>query len=218
MAKNLSLIKEGGKGRAFVIFSESSTSAELTSHLFDALVQRSRTLLVECDDITDDNWQELTVRLSELLGENGLRQASFVGFGPSCALIQNLAINQLKLVRTIVLVDGTTRPHPTLMSRVIDRIERSLPLGLPFRSKSNGFDGRSFLQRIRCPALVVSSRSATPFLEAQAKVLAIHLPTSWHVVLSQSDQASELADLVLEFEGVPAKCPQKAGLQRMALG
>lgn len=210
MTNKLSLIKEGGKGRAFVIVFERSTSDKLTSQLFDALVQRGRALLVECDDIDNENWQNLTRGLIELLSKNSLRQASFVGVGPTCALIQNLAIGHLKLVRTMVLVDGTTRPHPTLSSRIIDRIEASLPLGMPFRTKSLGFDGRSFLQRIRCPALVVTSRSATPFLEAQARELAINLPTSWHVILSQPDQSRELADLALEFESVPAKCPQKS--------
>lgn len=209
MNKNLSLIKEQGKGRAFVVFFERSTFTELTSHLFDALAQRSRTLLIECDPINDYNWQQLTAKLSELVTGHGLRQSSFVGFGPACALIQNLALNQLKLVRTMVLVNGTTRPHPTLSSRIIDRIERTLPLGLPFRSRSRGFDGRSFLQRIRCPALVVTNKEATPFLKSQAHELSTNLPTSWHVALSQIDEAKELADLVLEFEAVPAKCPQK---------
>ena len=70
-----------------------------------------------------------------------------------------------------MLVDATTRPHPSTWTRLITRIESLLPIGLPLRSSDVVFNGKPFLQRIRCPVLVLSTAQATPYQMAEAKVL-----------------------------------------------
>ncbi len=202
------LRRDGGKGRSVALVVETGEYESFAEHLFQALAGRTRALIFESPPVTSANWRALAESLIALLGELKVRQASFVAFGGSAALAQRIAIEELRLMRTMVLVDATTRPHPTSRDRILDRLERFFPLGLPLRTSTPGFDGKPYLQRMRCPALIVTSRRRTPFLEAQAALMAEGMPTSWLKKLQSTAEPEELASLVLEFQDVPAKCPQ----------
>jgi hypothetical protein len=85
-----------------------------------------------------------------------------------------------------------------------------LPLGLPLRVRSKGFDSKPFVQRIRCPVLVVLSQEAGEFERVQAYELANRIPSAWVVDLLQAvDPIKEFSDCLDTFEQVPVKCPQK---------
>ena len=199
----------GGKGRAFIVLHERGSYADFAQHLVESLSSKNRAILVEVNRIDDTNWRSLTGELRAALNELKIRQASYVVFGSACALVQNLAVEELKIIRTLVLVDGESRPHPSRWLKFLDRLEQSLPLGLPFRNKSRGFDGRSFLQGIRCPVLIASTNGAGQYLLSQGDELALGLPTSWRVKIGSKRPVEELSNYVLDFEQVPAKCSQK---------
>jgi len=200
---------EGGVGRPFVLLYERASDGDFARHVYEQLSPKTRTILVRSPAITDDNWSGLTQELLEALRARGLRQASFVAFGAACSLVQNVCLSEAKLVRTAVFVDGASRAHPSLLSRFLDKIERALPLGLPLRLAHRGFDSRSFLQRIRCPALVVASHHASAAARADASEMAARMPTAWGLELGAEGAAKELGELVLAFSDVPARCPQK---------
>lgn len=202
-------ISDAGKGRPFVIIHEQEAYTEFSARVSQALSERTRTVLLECSRVDDSNWRELSRLLLSKLTELGVRQASFVGFGAAAALVQNVCLEDLKLVRTAAFVDAASRAHPSRFARIIDRLERSLPLGLPLRLRSQGFDAKPYLQRIRCPALVVTTREAGAFLRTEAELLEAKLPTSWRLDLTEQDEAGELARQILDFQEVPARCPQK---------
>ena len=212
MIQDLSKIKivsDAGKGRTFVVLFERGNYDHLAQTLAESLAAKSRSLLLECAFVSDSNWQALTNELHQQLKNLNIRQCSLVGFGPASSIIQNLCLQDLRLVRTAVLVDASFRPHPTFISRVIDRIERALPLGLPLRQRLTGFDSKPYLQRIRCPVLVVSTAQSSELSRSQSQCLAQALPTSWRTELVAEVGADELCQQVLEFQEVPARCPQK---------
>ena len=205
---SLSVITDVGKGRSFVILLERGGPRSIAESLVSKLSARARVVLVECDSVGDTNWKGLSSQLSALMPQLSIRQSSFLSFGSACSVVLAMALNDLKIVRTLIFVDGETRPHPSLWQRAIDRIERALPLGLPMRSGIEGFDAKPLLQRLRCPALIVTSPDASVHSKAEAAVFAVGLPTAFEYKLSSSSYAEELSDLVVSFQDVPAKCPQ----------
>ena len=198
-----------GTGRPCVVVHEAGSALSLVEPLVRDLSNRGRVLLLESPVVSDANWELLADSILELLQTASIRHCSFVSFGACGALVQAVALRSLRLARTIVLVDASTRAHPSQFSRVIDQLESRLPLGLPLRLSASGFDAKPFLQRIRCPVLVVSSPYATPYERAQASVLEAGLPTAWMLSLSPDKAAQDLSQVVAEFQEVPAKCPQK---------
>lgn len=201
---------DSGQGRPFVLLHEQGTYADLVAELTPALSAVTRTVVLQSTTITDRNWGELSDALTATLSQLAIKQASFVAFGAAGALVQHLALLDLRAIRTIVFVDASTRPHPSLFARMIDRIERALPLGLPLRSRSRGFDGRAFLQRIRCPVLVICSARASHYQRREASLLMHGLPSAWDSALNADGEAAALTAAVLEFQKLPAKCPQKS--------
>jgi hypothetical protein len=94
-----------------------------------------------------------------------------------------------------------------------------LPLGLPLRRVVRGFDSRPFLQRIRCPVLVVSTADDSLEERRDAATMARRMPTAWQMTLQgrnklsvdggSDERTAEFAQLVVEFSEVPARAPQK---------
>jgi hypothetical protein len=205
----LKLVSDIGKGRAFLVVREENSYAEFAKKVSDELSRRTRVVVLESPIVRDTNWGELSGQLLAQLKELSIRQASFVGFGAACSLIQNVCLQDIKLVRTAVFVDAASRAHPSALARFIDRVERALPLGLPLRLKNQGFDAKPYLQRMRCPALVVTTETASPHIRNEAELLEAMLPTSWRLDISTSDAVDKLAEQILNFQEVPARCPQK---------
>lgn len=205
----LTILYDAGTGRPCIVLHEREDSHHLVPALAQTLAGKGRVLQIQTPLVTDTNWEQLTTALMDLLAGASIRHASFISFGACGALVQSLALRALRMVRTIVFVDASTRAHASGPSRFVDRVERWLPLGLPLRLTQSGFDAKPFLQRIRCPVLVVSSPRANAYQLSEASVLEAGLPTAWSATLTSGDPAQELAALVLEFQEVPAKCPQK---------
>lgn len=215
-----------GKGRVFVLLHEHAQYISYVRELVRVLENSARVVLLEVPVVDQQNWKALGAALVTTCEGRAIRQASFLGFGAAATIVQEVALNVLKLVRTLVLVDATTRAHPSWCQRFSDRVEEFLPLGLPLRLRGLGFDGKPYLHRLRCPALVVCSRAATIFERAQAELLADRLPTAWRIELGRSDlgpipkqqlagahninEELQLAELVREFSETPARCPQRA--------
>lgn len=205
----LTIEQDAGNGRPFLIVYEENAYSDLVHGLFEVISKETRTVLIKSPLVTNKNWKDLSQQLRELLSQQGIRQASFISFAAASALVLNLSLLELKLIRSIVVIDAGTRPHPTWFDRFTDKIENILPLGLPLRSFSTGFDAKSFLQRIRCPILAVITKKASHFIKSQAHVLRDNLPTCWVQELSIDEEVNHLNRLVSEFQKVAAKCPQK---------
>lgn len=208
--QSLNKLHDAGQGRAFVVLFEDDKIRSYLDNLTRVLEQRCRVLLLQSKTINIGNWEELTDALARFLSEHGLRQASLIGVGAASVLAQNLALRDIKLVRTLTLIDAACRPHTSAYSRALDWLERSLPMGLPFRHRDKGFYSKPFLQRLRCPTLVVNTSLADNALREQSEVLLSALPTAWYARLAAENEAQALCDLLLEFEAVPAKRPQRA--------
>ena len=204
----MKVIQERGEGRVFVLLRERG-AYPLAEAVVASLAERAKVLLLECEEVRAERWISLTRELARVVQERGIRQASFVGFGAASSVILDLALRELRLVRTLALIDAETRPHATTRDHVIDRIERFLPLGLPLRARGRWFDVRPFLHRLRCPTLVVVTPQASAHTRAEAEVFAAQLPTGWRVELSSGEPAAELGAHLLQFQEVPAKCPQR---------
>ncbi len=207
-ARGILVHGDEGQGRTVCLIREGARDADLSQRLYNELKQRSRALLIELPVLDDNNWEFVTEQLRSAITEAAVRQASFIAYGPAATVVLNLYLKEPKVVRTVALLDAACRPHPSYISRAVDWIEERLPLGLPLRLRTAGFDAKPFLHRIRCPVLVLTSPLASPFLCAQAREMSARLPTAWHVELGETD-ATHLDELLLLFYDVPAKCPQK---------
>jgi pimeloyl-ACP methyl ester carboxylesterase len=207
--RSLTVLTDKGSGRPYVLLHEGSAPHISTASLIDSLSSSSRVIQIATPFVDDQSWERLADQLLQIFDQYSIRQASFVSFGACCSLVQAVALKEPKFVRSIIFIDASTRAHPSRLSRLVDRIERSLPLGLPLRLGQSGFDAKPFLQRIRCPVMIVTSAMATAYQRSEAAVLEAALPTAWATQLSNLSASQALVDLVSNFQKVPAKCPQK---------
>ena len=201
----MEIVHQSGQGAPLILLFESEES-ELATAVIEQLDYACHLIAVRTPQINGENWEKLTTDLQELLRTHAIRQASFVVFGDAGAIVQNLALKSLKTIRRMVLVDGVTRPHSTWRGKLIDWIEEHLPLGLPLRKVGGMFDSRPFLQRMRCPVLLISVGDGSSSKATESAYLARHLPTAWFV---NSQGASEIAKEIVRFQEVAAKRPQK---------
>ncbi len=210
--ESVKVVADHGSGRSFVTVIDDAQYLELAQEIVTAISQRARGIVILVDAISPETWRELAEEFDRTLANLQLRQASFVGISAGATLVQNLALENPKLVRSLVIVDASLRPHPSLVERILDEVESRLPFGLPLRLGSKGFNVRAFAHRLRCPMLLVSTRRASAFVTRELQSLGAIAPTAWHIRLQSTDavsEAKELCELLLAFQETPAKCPQK---------
>lgn len=207
----LRVIADAGSGRAFITVVDEDLYLPFATAVAEKLSQRARSVVIMSPSITASSWEALSQAFGGKLAELNVRQASFVGMGAGATLVQNVALDQPKLVRSLAIVDSSSRPHPSRWERVVDWVEARLPFGLPLRLGAGGFNVKSYLHRLRCPLLVIATSNASAFIQEEAKSIALRAPTAWRVALrgTTESQISELTDTLLAFQETPAKCPQK---------
>ncbi len=211
-APEVKVVSDQGSGRAFVVVFDDSAYLPLVRSIGEAIAKSARAVVIQVDQVNGESWVGLVDALSSALTELKVRQASFVGVAAGATLVQDLALSNPKIVRTLVIIDASLRPHPSRFERVLDAIEARLPFGLPLRLGSKSFNVRAFAHRLRCPMLLVSTRRASPFVCRELQALGEVAPTAWHVEVKSDDfsvESSALADYMLAFQDTPAKCPQK---------
>lgn len=197
---------EAGEGRAYLVLYDDERYTQFVHRLFERLAGRARALCIRLPLVNETNWREVSEEVLELAAKRcELRQFSLIGFRSAAAVAQNVTLRHPKSVRSLVLVDARSRPHPSLRLRLIASLERRLPLGLPFRRRQPGFDGQPFLQRLRCPTLVAITGTADHGGD-EGPMLHRRIPASWLVHCPDPDA---LADSIAQFQEIPAKRPQK---------
>jgi hypothetical protein len=160
-------------------------------------------------ELSDETREERYSNIyKEIIGA-GVRHAHFIACGRSTVILQMLAVRHRKLARSLTLVDPLLRPFPTRRERMMASLERALPLGLPFRSLTKGYDSSSSLHRIRMPCLLVLTSQASPFIRTQCNLLSQYLPLSWQLRYTASINFAELEEAIVLLSKVPLKCPQK---------
>ena len=207
----ITVLSDSGTGRTFITIVDDESYLPFAKSVVEKLSQRARSVLLISSAVTATSWQALSEAFSATLSDLNIRQASVVGMGAGAALAQNLALSNPKAVRSLAIVDSSSRPHPTLWERAIDWLEEHLPFGLPLRLGSHGFNVKAYVHRLRCPLLVIATSRASAFIKDELKSIALRAPTAWRVTLSGSidSQIAELSDTLLDFQDTPAKCPQK---------
>lgn len=209
---NITVVSDHGAGRTFVVVFDDVTYLPLVHAIGAALARNARAVILQSSAVAGESWRALAERFQELLAELKIRQASFVGVAAGATLVQNLALDTPKIVRTLIVIDASLRPHPKRFERFLDAVEAKLPFGLPLRLGSTSFNVRAFAHRLRCPALLVSTQRASRFITRELRSLGEVAPTAWYVQLQSqpgAEETSELAQYVLAFQDTPAKCPQK---------
>lgn len=211
----LVLIREGSGGNSVLVVVPGAMTSPAQAHaLLLREVESKFRIYVACGAVPTVSQvcayaDALTVKLEE----SGIKWATVFGIGAGASAAQALAVRDPKRVRKLVLLDATTRPAPGILDRLIDRLERVLPLGLPLRPLSKAFDSRPILHRIHCPTLVLLSPGAGSYLRDQARVIAAGIPTAWLQTLedplSGSSLTTEVEHLMEEFLQVATKKPQK---------
>lgn len=207
----ISILADNGSGRSFITVIDDDRCAPLANAVAQRLESRARSILVKSAPVTDRNWGELTEQVAATLARLQIRQVSVVGIGAGATLAQNLALTSPKTVRSLAIIDASSRPHPRWWERYIDWLEERLPFGLPLRLGSVGFNSKAYLHRLRCPVLAITTSEASSFVREELKALAARAPTAWGVELrgSSEEQVEALTSALLAFQDTPAKCPQK---------
>ena len=203
-------VSDTGSGRATIILFDDESFHTLVTATAESLREGRRILVVKIQAISGVNWEALHSALPLFLSDEKVRQASYICFGAAANLIQNLLLDEPKAVRTLVIVDAPSRPHPSTWDRLVDKVERFLPLGLPLRLGTAGFNVQAYLHRVRCPLLVVTTPQAGAFLQGDAEGVARSAPTAWRISLTDDELAQGLlSETIVQFQETPAKCPQK---------
>ena len=200
--------RDEGKGRTLVFLHEErcSFSSEALAHLS----ARNRLIHLVTEDVTPQNWEELSNAVSKVFEERELRQVSFVCLEHASVIALHRSLDEGKFVRSLVLYHPICSPHPNAISRAVEWIEEKLPLGLPLRALQAGFHAPSFLHRVRCPTVILLKDSATEYVREQAHKLSHSIPTAWLVSMSDQDILEKtIGTIVEEMAEVPVKCPQK---------
>ena len=188
---------------------EQGQDQALLAQLRAQLEPSARLIVLELVFAASSNWRAVTERVLTELKNLRVRQATFIGLRDAAVIAQNVALQSLRSVRKLIRLDPPTSPHPSLRERMVSWLESKLPLGLPLRLGNSHFDSRSLLHRMRCPVLAVMSATGTDYHRVQAEQLVAGLPTVWFVELEPQQVVTGFAPLVMEFEKVQAKCPQK---------
>lgn len=208
----VSVVSDRGAGRVFMFLIDDLAYLTLASAVARQMEKTARVVIVASAPVNAGSWKSLSESLSRFIEQIGLRQVSFVGMGAGATLVQNLALSRPKLVRTLVCIDASSRPHPTRWERAVDRIEENLPFGLPLRLGNDGFNIKSYVHRLRAPLLVVGTARASAFVIREMECVSRLAPTAWNVRICESDaerEAVALTGTLLAFYDTPAKCPQK---------
>jgi len=198
------LQKEIGSGQSLIVLS-SDDYFGVRSHLEAVPIQGHKIFsitLAEFGSAID----EAARNILALLDKIEVRQATVIGVGNCGAVAISLALAERKRVRRLVLVDTPVRPQIKKIEKIFSWIEARLPLGLPFRSQSEGFDARSYLQRIRCPTLVITTAQASSDIKSQAIHESRSLATAWFKEIAGP---GIFIDILTQFLDIPAKRPQK---------
>ena len=211
----LVLIREGSGGNSvLVVVPGTKTTPELAHALLSQGLESRFRIYVACGaPPTMYQVHAYADELAAKLAQAEIKWATVFGIGAGASVAQALAVRDPKTVRRLVLLDATTRPAPGVLDRLVDRLERVLPLGLPLRPLSRAFDSRPNLHRIYCPTLVLLSPGAGLYLKDQARIISAGIPTAWlqdlEDPLSGSSLTSEVEHLMEEFLQVATKKPQK---------
>ncbi len=208
---DIEVLSDTGAGRTFITIVDEQKYLPFATAVAGKLAVRARSILLMSPAVNVSSWDGLSHLFSEKLAELGIRQASLVGMGAGATLVQNVALNQPKLVRSLAIVDSSSRPHPTRWDRCIDWLEEHLPFGLPLRLGTKGFNVKAYLHRLRCPVLVIATGKASSFIQEEVRGMNLRAPTAWRVFVGGTDeeQIAQLSDTLLSFQDTPAKCPQK---------
>jgi hypothetical protein len=145
--------------------------------------------------------------ISDFCAKEKINRLTVMGVGKAGAVAKSLAAQSPGLVRRLILLNSTTRGAPGASARFIDNLEKFLPLGLPLRTGGDNFDSRSWLHRIGCPALVVSTRSASDYVVRESNLIAERIPNAYRVENCELSSVS-LLGLVKDFMQTPWKRPQ----------
>jgi pimeloyl-ACP methyl ester carboxylesterase len=208
----VSVVADSGSGRAYVAILDDARYLHLAQAACEKLGGKARFVLLACAPITNGSWESLSDDVTRELQLLNVRQASLIGFAAGATLAQNVALREPRFVRSLVVVDASARPHPTLCERVVDAIEARLPFGLPLRLGNTGFNVKAYLHRFRCPLLVVVTHRASLFVREELRALAQLAPTAWLVDFSGKQgvaEVEELSSTVEAFQDTPVRCPQK---------
>ena len=208
----LQVLSDHGAGRVFLTLVDDLAYLPLAESVALHVSKKARAVTVASAPVTAASWESLSESLAEILKQLGIRQVSMIGLGGAATLAQNLALAHPKLVRTLAVVDATSRPHPTRWERIVDRVEENLPFGLPLRLGTRSFNIKSYVHRLRCPLLVIGTKRAGMFVRNELESVSRLAPTAWHVMVEHDDAEQEIDELtttLLAFQDVPAKCPQK---------
>jgi pimeloyl-ACP methyl ester carboxylesterase len=208
---SITVLSDAGSGRTFITIVDDESYLPFAQAVVEKLSQKARSVLLMSSAVTASSWEALSEAFGATLTDLNVRQASVIGMGAGAALAQNLALTNPKAVRSLAIVDSSSRPHPTLWERAVDWLEERLPFGLPLRLGSHGFNVKAYVHRLRCPLLVIATSRASAFIREELASIALRAPTAWRVLLSGSldSQIAELSDTLLDFQDTPAKCPQK---------
>ena len=154
----------------------------------------------------------LSAELARSIDAAGIKRLTLVGAEWGGPVVIHYASENLKNIRRVVFLDALSRPRQLFAERLIEQIEKVLPLGLPFRPLSRAFDPRPIIHRVRCPALIlttISNKSEndqdTHLLDFHAQFLSERLPNAWR----RSIQPQALQDNLESFVSVSTKKPQK---------
>lgn len=203
----LKVIREDGFKRPIVILHD--LSFQIDFEKLKSSIDFADLIILGLPGINIENWKDYSNEIKSYFFDKKIKQCTCLTFSETTSVVINLYLEEQKLFRSIALVNPHTRPGKSFFQKLIDKFEAKLPMGLPFRFKTRAFDCKPFLQRLRCPILVVKVKSLSSFNEEETNCFLNRVPTAYKSDLNDLNSFNKLVKSLKELRSAPPKCPQK---------
>lgn len=203
----LKVVLEKGIKRPFVIFTDLDNK-DFALKLSE-LIEDENLIILTFNQEAPDSWKKCSEEIRAYFQDKKIRQISCLSFSSTVSVAVNLYLSDLKLFRSIAFLNPHSRSNKSFGQRLIDKLESKLPMGLPFRFKTEAFDCKPFLQRIRCPILIISNKNSSDYRKDEVEEFLERVPTAYIFNQDSDANLSELINAIETFKLVPYKCPQK---------
>jgi hypothetical protein len=154
-------------------------------------------------------WEQTSSQLESALAERGLRHCPIIGIGESALIVHHFAVFRPKICQSIILIDPVFHLAVTRLTRLVNWLERILPLGLPLRVGTDSFISAPFLHRIRCPTLVINSGEEGIEQEEAISSMTRRIPNGWFRRLGREAPEADLIESISSFLPIRHRYPMR---------
>jgi pimeloyl-ACP methyl ester carboxylesterase len=202
-------------GGSILIIPPSARDMAEAQNLAQKLASDFHILMFGSDLPADIAVFETARRFAAQLQAEKAKRLTVFGISAGTVLAQALCITAPALVRRVALLDPHLSQRKNFKEKAYRFFSKFLPYGLPAGEQARAFDLHPNIHRLRAPALLLASNTASPEFHADIRFMLTRVPNSRQKTLTQAvftpdgTLSDEVSKAIADFMQVPAKRSQK---------